>query len=139
MAEIIGMVLRREEYEVEIFNAAADVLEALETRPFDLLLTDLKMQGLGGMDLLRQLKEEYADIEVIMMTAFSTIEDAVEAMRLGAVDFVPKPFTPDELTAVVSKALEKKRVLFETQHLESAYQDATKAISSSLNLNVSWI
>ena len=70
-----------------------------------------------------------------MVTGYSTAETAVEAMKLGAFDYLPKPFTPDELISVINKAVEKKKVLIETKHLESAYRDATKAISSSLNLN----
>ena len=70
-----------------------------------------------------------------MVSGYSTAETAVVAMKLGAFVYLPKPFTPDELITVVTKALEKKKVLLETKHLESAYQDATKAISSSLNLN----
>jgi len=99
------------------------------------VITDLKMPGISGMEALKKIKEDNPDIGIIMVTGYSTAETAVEAMKLGAFDYLPKPFTPDEIISVVSKAMEKKKILIETKHLEKAYRDATKTISSSLNLN----
>ncbi|NKB67535.1 MAG: response regulator [Candidatus Latescibacteria bacterium] len=83
-----------------------------------LVITDLKMPGMGGMELLRWVKSNHADVQVVIMTAYSTIEDAVEAMRLGAVDFVPKPFTPGHLSIVVEKALVARTLRQENRHLK---------------------
>jgi signal transduction protein with GAF and PtsI domain len=93
------------------------------------------MPGISGMEALKKIKKNDPDIGVIIITGYPTPETAVEAIKLGAFDYLPKPFTPDELISVVNKAIEEKKVLIETKHLESAYQDATKAISSSLNLD----
>jgi DNA-binding response OmpR family regulator len=93
------------------------------------------MPGISGMEALRKIKHDDPDIGIIMITGYSTIETAVEAMKLGAFDYLAKPFTPDELLGTVSSALEKKKRLLETKHLEKAYRNAAAAISSSLNLN----
>jgi len=94
---------------------AADGMEALRRthdRAFDLMLTDLKMPGaLTGIDLLRQLKSEQPDTEVIVMTAHGTVETAVEAMKLGAYDYLQKPIgSPAELRLIVARALERRRL-----------------------------
>ena len=104
-------------FRASVAISGEEALEAVRKDEPQVVLTDLKMPGLGGMDLLRHLKEEYADIEVVMMTAFSTIEDAVEAMRLGAADFVPKPFTPEHLSIVVQKALDERALRQENRSL----------------------
>ena len=133
--ESCNRILTEEGYAIESAFTGQEGFTKMEEETYDLVITDLKMPGISGMEALKKIKEDNPNVGIIMITGYSTAETAVEAMKLGAFDYLPKPFTPDELTAVVSKALEKKRVLLETQHLENAYQDATKAISSSLNLN----
>ena len=105
-------------YRTGIATSAEEALAAVRDEEPHLVLTDLKMPGMGGMSLLRQLKADHPGVEVVMMTAYSTIEDAVEAMRLGAVDFVPKPFTPDHLSIVVEKALEDRSLREENRSLK---------------------
>ncbi|MFH1568898.1 MAG: sigma-54 dependent transcriptional regulator [Gemmatimonadota bacterium] len=104
-------------YRASVATSGEEALQLVRRDEPHMVLTDLKMPGLGGMDLLRRLKAEHPEVEVVMMTAFSTIEDAVEAMRLGAVDFVPKPFTPDHLSIVVQKALGERALRRENQNL----------------------
>jgi len=133
--ESCNRILGGEGYVVEKAFTGQEGLKKMEKKSYDLVITDLKMPGISGMEALKKIKDDNPDIGIIMITGYSTAETAVEAMKLGAFDYLPKPFTPDELTSVVSKALEKREVLKETKHLESAYRDATKAISSSLNLN----
>jgi len=89
-----------------------DALRQVHSRAFDLMLTDLKMPGaLTGIDLLRQLKAEQPDTEVIVMTAHGTVETAVEAMKLGAYDYLQKPIgSPAELRLIVARALERRRL-----------------------------
>ena len=82
-----------------------------------LIVTDMRMPVMDGMDLLRQVREKYPDIQLIMMTAFSSVEYAVEAMRCGASDFVPKPFTPDHFRIVVEKVLRERRIKEENRSL----------------------
>jgi len=133
--ESCNRILTEEGYTIDSAFTGQEGFTKIEEGSYDLVITDLKMPGISGMEALKKIKEDNPNIGIIMITGYSTAETAVEAMKLGAFDYLPKPFTPDELITVVGKALEKKRVLLETQHLESAYQDATKAISSSLNLN----
>ena len=128
-------ILIPEGYTVESAYTGQEGLGKLADASFDLVITDLKMPGISGMEALKKIKHDDPDIGIIMITGYSTAETAVEAMKLGAFDYLPKPFTPDELMAAVSKAVEKKRLLLETKHLEQAYRDAAAAISSSLNLN----
>ena len=133
--ESCNRILTEEGYTIDSAYTGQEGFSKIEQESYDLVITDLKMPGISGMEALKKIKDDNPDIGIIMITGYSTAETAVEAMKLGAFDYLPKPFTPDELITVVSKAFEKKKVLNETKHLESAYQDATKAISSSLNLN----
>jgi len=119
MAEIIGMVLRREEYEVEMFTAATDALKALEERPFDLLLTDLKMPEMDGVEALRRAHEIDPDLPIILMTAHASIPTAIEAIRAGAFDYVEKPFDNVELKALVARALDVTRLTRENRYLRA--------------------
>ncbi len=133
--ESCNRILTEEGYEVKSAFTGQEGFKKIEEEQFDLVITDLKMPGISGMEALKKIKKDNPNIGIIMVTGYSTAETAVEAMKLGAFDYLPKPFTPDELISVINKAVEKKKVLLETKHLESAYMDATKAISSSLNLN----
>ena len=105
-------------YRTSVANTAEEALAVLPEDEPHLVLTDLKMPGMGGMKLLKQVKEDYPEIQVLMMTAYSTVEDAVEAMRLGAADFVPKPFTPDHLSIVVEKTLGERQLRQENRNLK---------------------
>ena len=104
-------------YHTAIAHSGAEGLEIVRQDEPDLVLTDLKMPGMGGMELLKQIKSESPETGVVMMTAFSTIEDAVEAMRLGAADFIPKPFTPEHLAIVVARVLEEGQLRKENRSL----------------------
>jgi DNA-binding NtrC family response regulator len=93
-------------------TAAADVPEAitaLQGSAFDLVLTDIRMPDADGFELVRMIKQHWPTIEVVVMTAFASIESAVEAIRLGAYDYIQKPFDPDEISLVLARALEGKR------------------------------
>jgi DNA-binding NtrC family response regulator len=89
----------------------------LKEEAYDLVLTDLKMPGVSGLDLLRFVKAHHPDTQVIMMTAYGTIENAVEAMRLGAFDYVTKPFTSGEIELILDRAFEHRRLLNENRYL----------------------
>ena len=89
-----------------------EALRKLAERGFDLLLTDLKMPGLDGMSLLRKVRAEQPELEVIVLTAHGTVDTAVEAMKLGALDYLQKPVgCPAELRLLVSRALERRSLL----------------------------
>ena len=103
----ISETLRREGYKVFAFDNGIDALKKFECSNIPLAVLDLKMEPLSGMDILKKIKESNLSVEVLMISAYGTVEDAVEAMKLGAVDFLTKPFSPGELRLKVKKIWEK--------------------------------
>lgn len=98
---------------VEVAENGLRGLDVLRAQSFDVIILDLKMPGLDGMEVLRIIKEESPQTEVVVITGYATVESAVEAMKLGAYDFIPKPFTPDALRLVTDRALEKRQLALE--------------------------
>jgi DNA-binding NtrC family response regulator len=86
----------------------AEALGKLAAEDFGLVLLDLKMPGMAGMEVLRRMRATHSHVRVIIITAYGTVESAVEAMKLGAVDFIQKPFSPREMRALISKVLERE-------------------------------
>lgn len=123
VCESCKRILEEEGYEVEIALSGKEAFEEMKANPFDIVITDLKMPGIDGMEVLSTFRREYPDSIIIMITGFSTVETAVEAMKLGAFDYIPKPFTPDEVTIVVKKAIEKKSLLLENIYLRQELQE----------------
>lgn len=89
-------------------------LEMLETENPDLVFVDLKMPGISGMEVLEKIQEYDATIVLIVITGFATVSSAVEAMKRGAYDFLPKPFTPDEMRLIARRAIDKRKLVLET-------------------------
>ncbi len=104
-------------------NNALRALELLETRHFDLILLDIRMPGMDGMELLDKIRAEYPDTAVVMMTAYGTIDMAVRAIKKGAYDFLTKPFDLENVVLVVSKALERNRLIQQNQFLRRKLQE----------------
>ncbi len=117
MRKGLGSILRRAGYLVSEAPGGTEAADHLGRDVFDLVITDLKMEPLSGLDLLRLVKQMSPEVEVILMTAFGTIETAVEAMKLGAFDFITKPFQKEEILLRVRNALEKRRLKEEVHHL----------------------
>ncbi|MCS6818022.1 MAG: sigma-54 dependent transcriptional regulator [Blastocatellia bacterium] len=113
----VQQALADEEYEIQTAANVSEALERAREEVFDLVITDLMMTPLSGMDLLRAIKEISPDTEVLMMTAYGTIETAVQAMKLGACDYITKPFPIDELRLRVAHILERKRLQRENRWL----------------------
>jgi len=110
-------ILTSEGYAVDTAENGKVGLEMIETKPYDLLLVDLMMPVMGGLEMMAQVQQTHPDIIMIVITGFATIETAVDAMKSGAYDYVPKPFTPDQLLAVVNRGLETRRLRIQTQQL----------------------
>jgi two-component system response regulator HydG len=110
MRTTLAMMLRGVGYEVDEAADGAQGRESGATGAYDVVITDLRMGEYDGIDVLRAVKEAQPMTEVIVMTAYGTIESAVEAMRVGAFDYIQKPFTEQELIVKVSKALESRRL-----------------------------
>src|SRR5512135_243158 len=109
MRKVLAAVLAADGHEVHVTDDGAEVLDLYRAGGWDLIIEDLKMPKMHGLELLRRLKEADPAVMVIVMTAFGTWDSAVEAMRLGAYDYLKKPCDNDHLRAVVGKAVERKR------------------------------
>ncbi|MBW1900699.1 MAG: response regulator [Deltaproteobacteria bacterium] len=89
--------LEEEGFTVDVAESGPEALDQLDKKPYHLMLTDIKMPGMDGVELLKKAKESFPDLTVVMMTAYATVETAVEAMKIGALDYLVKPFDPDKL------------------------------------------
>lgn len=110
-------ILEQAGYEVEDFASGHLAIEELQLQSFDLVITDLKMPGMSGLDVLKAINVLQPEVPIVLITGYATVETAVEAMKHGAVDFIPKPFTPKDLLEKVVLALEKKVVMFDDLYL----------------------
>lgn len=99
-----------EGYEVKAAKNGLEGLKMISDEKFNLVLTDLKMPDMDGIEVLKRIKEEWPEIEVIIITGYQTVDTAVKSIKLGAFDYIEKPFTPDALVAAVAKALNRKRI-----------------------------
>jgi len=113
----LEFVLSREGYSVETASNGAEALKRLKKESFNLLITDLRMEGMDGFELLERAQEIASSMPVIMMTAYGSIESAVEAMKKGAVDYIVKPFIHEELKLTIRRVLEHSKLSFENQRL----------------------
>ena len=120
MRELLSIVLRREGYDVTVAENGRAAVEQLESKRFDLLISDIKMPDMSGVDVLRAAKRIDQDILGIMITAFASADTAIEAMRLGAHDYLSKPFDVDELKIKVRNALEQRQLRQENVLLKRA-------------------
>lgn len=146
----IAQALENMGLEIDTAVNGEEALSKLKGTNFDLLLLDLLMPGINGMDVLRELSQERPEVRIIVITAHGTIDSSVEAMKLGAVDFLQKPFTPKEIREIVAKFIKlqmpggktndymkyldmAKHCLFE-KHLDAAVEHVKKAISIDSSL-----
>jgi DNA-binding NtrC family response regulator len=109
----LEFLLKREEYAVTSVNSGEDAIERLRQESFDVVLSDLKMGKVDGMAVLEKARELNPDAAVIIMTAFASIESAVEAMKRGAIEYIVKPFLNEEIKLTIRKVLEQKRLVRE--------------------------
>ncbi len=123
-----NQVLSKLGYEVTCAYSGLEALEFLEKYEYDLVLLDLKLPDINGLDLLRELRKRDSVVPVVMITAYGTIQNAVEAMRLGADDFLPKPFEPDELRLVVRRSLRARRLAKENLYLKEELRKKEGAV-----------
>ena len=104
-------VLSGEGFQVDVADDGSTGLDMIRGQHFDVVLLDLMMPGISGIEVLNQVKATHPDTAIIVITGYATIEHSIEAMKNGAFDFIPKPFSPDQLRVVVSKAIEYTRTL----------------------------
>jgi len=120
MRHMLTLILKREGYEARAVGKGSEALALLEGEPFDFILSDVIMPEMGGLDLLRAIKEKKIEATIIMMSAYGNLDTAVEAMKLGAYDYVSKPFKPDEILLTLRKAEEREHLRRENQLLRQA-------------------
>ena len=120
--ENLDHVLKKEGYDTVAVESGALAFKALEKQEFDLVMTDLKMQQVDGLQVLERTKELSPDTEVIMITGFATVSTAVEAMQKGAYHYLPKPYQIDEMRILVAKAMEKRSLRQEVTELKRQVQ-----------------
>ncbi|NUO81751.1 sigma-54-dependent Fis family transcriptional regulator, partial [candidate division KSB1 bacterium] len=137
--EMLQRNLMSQGYQVFTAPGVAEALRMLASTPVDLVITDLKMPKASGMDLIRHVKENFKDVEVMMITGYPTIEGAVTAVKSGAEEFLAKPFTDEELFAAVQRAfakLQRRRAtqapVFQTPHSPQGLLGASEAIQKLL-------
>ena len=111
---------------VDTAASGFEALEKLEKYPFDLLFVDIKMPGMDGIELLEKVKTEYPDTIVIIITAYGSIESAVKAMKLGAMDYLMKPFKPDQLNLTMEKIIQQKKLVSEFSYLKGRLEKITR-------------
>ncbi len=120
-------LLSEEGHRVDTNLDPRDGLAIAEQEPYDVIIVDLKMPGISGMEFLQRIKAVRPEIEVVMMTGYAQIATAVEAMKLGAFDYIPKPFSPDQLVVTVGKALETRELLSENRYLRRELESRPSA------------
>jgi DNA-binding NtrC family response regulator len=129
MAENVGLIVERAGYETTVETESTRVVNLLETKQPDLVVTDLMMPEMNGVELLEEIKVSHPQLPVIVVTAFASVDSAVEAMKKGASDYLSKPFSPEELLMRVEKALawtelkEENRALRERFEEEDRYKE----------------
>lgn len=118
MREMLQIALEKESYEVLLAENGTKAIKMIEEERYDLLLCDMKMPGVSGMDVLKKSKELHPDVPVIIITAFTTSESAREAMKVGAYDYLQKPFDLEDLTLIINNALERGQLIAENYQLK---------------------
>ena len=115
MVEVIVTLCREKGHQVFPFNSAAKAVEKLDEIEPQIVITDVKMETMSGFDVLRHVKEHHKQTLVILITAYASVETAIEAMKMGAYDYVTKPFKIDELQMTVQRALDFQSALRENR------------------------
>lgn len=120
LRHVLAVLLRREGYDVGCVATGEQALLELAGRKYDVVLADIRMPKLGGLELVDEVRKRGLDTTVILMTAFGSVDTAIEAMKRGAYDYISKPFRPDEVILVLKKAEERERLFRENLSLKQA-------------------
>lgn len=126
MRESLEGWLKRDGHDVQTAKSGEEGLDKLKQARFNILLLDIKMEGMSGLDVLKYVHENDPDVAVIMITAYGSISTAIEAMKNGAADYLLKPFDPNELGLLVDKILESQAQALENLYLKEQYKERTR-------------
>jgi DNA-binding NtrC family response regulator len=124
--ESLGGWLERDGHKVDKVASGEEALEKCEKTRYDIILLDIKMEGMSGLEVLKKVKENDPDVSVVMITAYGSIPSAIEAMKSGAHEYMLKPFDPDELIVLIEKIRKHQAVTRETQFLREQYKERTR-------------
>src|SRR3990172_4862001 len=123
MRSLLSKVLMKGGYFVNAFEAGEEALQTLSEEEYDLAILDIEMPGMNGIELLKRIKQKDPSLSVVMITAYGSLQSAVEAMRQGAYDYLSKPFEMEEIKLVVEKALERERLIKENRELHRELEE----------------
>ena len=121
--QLLTLVFETDGHNIRTAKNGREALEMLQAGPAEVIITDVRMPDMNGIELLREAREIYPDIGVILMTAFATVETAREAFKLGADDFIQKPFDVEELKIIVKKAFERQTLIVENRAFKRAQRE----------------
>lgn len=125
--DVVVSLLKKEGFFVKSARDGLEGIREIRTKDFDLIITDLKMPGADGIEVLKEAKRLKKNVLVVIITAYGTLENAIEAIRLGAYDYITKPFKLQELLILVENAMKKHELMKENEelreHLKSTYRD----------------
>lgn len=130
----VERILSSEGYQLDSAYRVDEAEEKLKLGRYDLVLTDLMMPGRDGMELVKLVSEKYQDCGVVLFTGYATVESTVKSIKLGALDYLPKPFSPEELIEVTKKSLSKVKEIERDHAIERDYEHVEKAMASSLDM-----
>lgn len=136
VANGVKMVLTEEGYAVDLAMTGQSALDSFFNNGFDLLVADLRLPDIDGFEVIKQVKAKRPETEVVVITGYSSVYSAVDAMKLGVYDYLPKPFTEDEIKRAVSGALENKKKAMEAEQVETAETQEEKLIQKREVTNV---
>ncbi|MEM6456140.1 MAG: sigma-54 dependent transcriptional regulator [Acidobacteriota bacterium] len=119
LQDVLSSLVQREGWHPTVARSGEEALAVVREQPVDLILLDLMLPGMSGMEVLRQLRREHPDVVVVIITAYSSVEGAIEAMREGAFHYIPKPFKNDEVRLTLRKGLEQRRLTRENRDLKA--------------------
>jgi len=123
LRDVLDAVLRREGFDIVAASTGEEALSVLDTDEVDLVILDVMLPGISGIDTLRAIRISNPELPVIVITAFSSIDGAIEAMKQGAFHYIPKPFKNEEVILTVNKALEQRRLTSENERLKAELSD----------------
>ncbi len=126
MRESLAGWLQRDGYDIETVAGGEEALALLRQTRFDILLVDIKMEGMSGLDVLKHVKENDPDVAVVMITAYGSIATAIDAMKNGAYDYLLKPFDPSELGVLIDKIMASQAQAMENLYLKEQYKERTR-------------
>ena len=126
MRESLGGWLARDGHDVDKAASGEEALQKLESHRYDILLVDIKMEGMSGLELLKRVKENDEDVDVVMITAYGSISSSIEAMKNGACDYLLKPFDPNELGVLIEKIVARQAQAKENLYLEEEHRERTR-------------